>query len=75
MVAKQPDLRPVAAEPKMPNKPSAAPATAQSEFDAGMNALGSQVPPASASRGDARVAVERLPQSVLGRATSYLNRK
>ena len=75
MVAKQPDLRPQAGPVKTPNKPSAQPMTAQSEFDAGMNALGSQVPPAAAPRSDARVAVERLPQSVLGRATSYLNRK
>ena len=67
MVAKQPDLRPMASEPKMPNKPAAPPAMPQG--------LDNGLMPAPQAAPEARVNVPRLPASTLGRASAYLNRK
>lgn len=67
MVAKQPDLRPMASEPKVPNKPS--PVAMPQGIDNGL------MPQQAAPPAEARVNVPRLPASTLGRASAYLNRK
>ncbi len=68
MVAKQPDLRPMASEPKVPNKP-VAPVVMPQGLDNGL------MPAPAAPPAEARVNVPRLPASTLGRASAYLNRK